>query len=510
MGKRFLLSAIAVSVIAGSAYAGELVAKSGVTTEVNASKEWAKVTSSPDVNITLGNFIFKPTNIKYSPLDNPVVNITFDGAADTKPGSGHKIYICEVNSSDSSAAPKDQKAILKYVSNYKNKLSFEQLNDMKLANGKFYGFFVDVNESNCSQSSNGTAYNASSNNYFAGPTLLAVTLNKDNPANVGMNLIVAAGDSQNQEDSASISDIITIKQQFCATVASKFYQNIDTADFLTFESTSYTCGSGNCPGNTAKDTDEVKITIVSDDGSCINNTYSVTNLASAKVKITADSAIPVKEVTGYKLATGNDSTTKLSSASVKNTDNKVFEYDATDDSTITIAADSNNTTKLAIKVNGTDTISPVNFTADLTIEPKNDTTMKETLLTGADAGSWGYNGVAKTIPYAVSSSDTRTAVRVANTGAKDARVYWTCWDDNGNKVSYLEVKAADTKKTTIPANGAAAWLMKDVLAAAQAKNPDFAPNGKMTCKVLATKTGSVSVVPIMTINGARDRVIPTN
>jgi len=499
MGKRFLLSAIAVSVIAGSAYAGELVAKNGVTTEVNASKEWAKVTSSPDVNISLGKFIFKPTNIKYSPLDNPVVNITFDGAADTKIASNHTIYICEVNASNSSAAPKDQKAILKYVSNYKNKLSFEQLNDMKLANGKYYGFFVDVNESNCSQ-----------NYHYADSNLLAVTLNKDNPANVGMNLVVAAGDSQNPQDSASISDIVTIKQQFCATVALKFYQNIDTADFLTFESTSYTCGSGNCPGNTAKDTDEVKITIVSDDGSCIDNNYSVTKLASAKVKITADNAIPVKEVTGYKLATGNDSTTKLSSASVKNTDNKVFEYDATDDSTITIAADSNNTTKLAIKVNGTDTISPVNFTADLTIEPKNDTTMKETLLTGADAGSWGYNGVAKTIPYAVSSSDTRTAVRVANTGAKDARVYWTCWDDNGNKVSYLEVKAADTKKTTIPANGAAAWLMKDVLAAAQAKNPDFAPNGKMTCKVLATKTGSVSVVPIMTINGARDRVIPTN
>jgi hypothetical protein len=116
------------------------------------------------------------------------------------------------------------------------------------------------------------------------------------------------------------------------------------------------------------------------------------------------------------------------------------------------------------------------------------------------------------MPYVVASGDTQTAIRLTNGQGVNANVYWTCIDDNGRSVSNIQVKAATMPngEKYVPANGAAAWVASDILAAAQAQDPDFAPNGKMKCSPLVTATSGVDGVVIMTINGARDRVIPVH
>jgi len=500
MGKRFLLSAIAVSVIASGLSAGTL--KYTTSPEVNVSKEWVMSKSSPDVNITLGDFNYTATDIKYQTLTNPVINITFNNSVGVKTSTNiSKVYICEIGS-DGKAI--EAPARLKYDSTYKNVLIFKALNkDQFITNGKSYGFFYDVNESNCSQ-----ALSASSD---VNSSFVAVTLDKNNPQNVSTHLVLATGDSQEEQDVADGSDLVAVKTQFCAGVSTLFDAKIDPAkDFLEFTDGS---SAGNCLNGPCTETkslsDTLTITIASDKCRVINNTYQVNNI-EADVDVLASNALNLdsKDPFDVLYGIGNNPNITVNDEDVKNIDNKEFKYKFSANNVI----DNNVTTTLTLNLDGKVAIPVTDFTASLDITTKGlDKEITETLLKDAKAGNWTYNAASASIPYIVANGDTQTAIRVINPSAIKGDVYWTCTDDNGVTVSNIKVKSADTKSVSIPAGGAAAWLAKDVLAVAQAQNPDFAPNGKMTCKVFITNSNNgINLVPIMTINGARDRVIPIN
>jgi len=504
MGRRFLLSAIAVGVIASVASAGTL---KYTTPEVNVSKEWTMSMSSPDVSISLGDFNYTATDIKYQTLTNPVINITFNNSVGVKTSSDmSKVYICEI---DKNGLPVDAPARLKYDSTYKNVLIFKALNkDQFITNGKSYGFFYDINESNCSQMADGTEINATNlAQAEANSSLTAVTLDKNNPQNVTTHLVLATGDSQEQQDVADGNDLVAVKTQFCAGVSTPFDATIDPAkDFLEFTGGS---SGGNCLNGPCTETkslsDSLTITIASDKCREINNTYQVQNI-EVNVDVLASNALNLDSKNPFDVLGPNN--TSINDEDVKNIDNKEFKYTFSASS----VGDSNVTTALTLNLDGKVAIPVTNFTASLDLTTKNlDKEITETLLKNSSAGSWTYNASSASIPYIVANGDTQTAIRVINPSAIKGDVYWTCTDDNGVTVSNIKVKSADTKSVSIPASGAAAWLARDILAAAQAKNPDFAPNGKMTCTVYITNSGNgINLVPIMTINGARDRVIPTS
>jgi len=257
--------------------------------------------------------------------------------------------------------------------------------------------------------------------------------------------------------------------------------------------------------------DSVTLTIASDKCKIINNNYQVPNVQT-DITISSDKALPLA-ATGALTATykyGGNTEVAVNSDNIKNTDNKVFTYSFYDDNNASIG-DNNLSTTFTVKLNGDDKIPTAKFKSSVDIITKKlDVEKTFDLLNEADAGSWTYNASSKTIPYVAANSDTETLVRVTNNSGTKGLVFWTCVDDQGNVAPNIEVKAADTGSTEIPANGAAAWTMSSVLKAAQETNPDFATNGKMKCTVYVTNgNAGISVVPIMTINGARDRVIPT-
>ena len=497
MSKRFLLSAIAVSVIASVASAGDLnLSITNAQNDVNYSQEWvtqntlagntSKITIAPA-------FVYTPKNIPLGSEKNPVLNVTFSNVKDISVNQGNnKLIVCEVNASD---APVQDNPILKYQSdNGINGFTFVSYSpdggDVYMSNGKRYAVFVNTNgDLNCSAADNASILTSASD--------ANVTLTLDGtPKSVDMNVTLGTGDSQAIHDKA-VGTVGKLINQICCEVTTKLDAKINSgSDFMAFSpATQSSCGSS----NTDK-TDDLTVT-------CNDYTtnYGVTTLNDI-MNIKADHELPF-DVANIVADKGGTAVDKEDIKVANNEVNVTFENDSINTNTFT-----QQTYNVTLAVTGDKQIPVTNFAVDFGLDLNKNGEVDIYKLKDANAGTWTYNGTTVTTPYIVSSGDTQTAIRLVNNSSVDANVYWTCTDDNGVTVSLLEVPSADQKSTTLKADGAAAWLAKDILAAAQAKNPDFAPNGKMTCSALITTPNAqqASGVTIMTINGARDRVIPTS
>ena len=490
MGKRFLLSAIAVGVIASVASAGVV---KNMPADTNISVEFLQQQdlngSNPTVSVLLNNdknsTVYVPSTITLGTLKNPILNLRFSGlkATLTNPVSvNNNLVVCEVNSSNQPVAQ-----ILRFKDTTSNGFTLAAVNsNIYMSNSKQYGFFIDTNASdtNCSQ-----AIPVSIND---------VNITLDPKADQKLNgltvtYVLGTGDTQKVQDTASAS-IGNIGYELCCNV-NPMSTKIDPQNgFLTFTSNGgAVCGGGDT---------ESDLTIQCEDKSSYSYTMSSVDIYSIINYDSDDLPLEKVEATGFDMAA-----IPSDQIDVNKTSKKIIvkEKDFT-----FVPGIYSETIKLY--VNGKDKIPVTNFTATLGLDLTQNGTVDIKKLDNVNAGNWTYNGTTLTSPYVAVNANTQTVFRINNASDIDAQTYWTCVDDNGNKVKLLQVNAYDSNSSMIKANGAEAWLAKDILAAAQAQNPDFAPNGKMRCSVLVTTSGTnnASGVEIMTINGARDRVIPFN
>lgn len=399
--------------------------------------------------------------------------------------------VCEINASGD---PVQNIPVLQYkTDNGVNGFTFVSYspdgNDVYMSNGKEYAVFVNTNgDLNCSADDNATILTNENN---ASTTL---TLGKD-AQNVAMTVTLGTGDSQQIHDTATAT-VGSLINQICCRVNSKLSAKINSgSDFMAFSA----AGNNSCGSASTIKTD--KLTVECKDYS---TSYGVTTLNDI-MNIKADKNVPFDA----KNIIADNTGTAVSTDDIKVGSNDVNVTFKDDPISLTGGLKTYNVT---LAVTGDKQIPVTNYTVDFGLDLNKKGNVDMYKLQNASAGSWTYNGTTVTTPYIVSSANTQTAIRLVNNSPVDANVYWTCTDDNGVTVPLIQVKSADQKSDTIKAGGAAAWLAKDILAAAQAENPDFAPNGKMTCSALITtpNNGEASGVTIMTINGARDRVIPTS
>jgi len=495
MGKRFLLSAIAVSVIAGSAYAGDLnLTITNAQNDVNYTKEWtlqnslagnaSKITIAPA-------FVYTPKNIPLGSEKNPVLNVKFTNVKDIKVDSGNNnLMVCEINASDD---PVQDDPVLKYkADNGVDGFTFVSYSsngqDVYMTNGKRYAVYVGA-DLNCTKT---TSHLLTLKN-DANTTL---TLKDKDVKSVGIEVSLGTGDSQDVHDTAT-GTVGKMIDQICCQVNTSLNAKINSgSDFMAFG----VVGNNACGNNATPKTDDLTI-------QCKQYTtdYGIINFNDI-MNIKADQSLPF-DADNIAADKGGAA---VAADDIKVGTNEVNVTYKDDVANINAANAINYTVTLA--VTGDKKIPVTNFTVDFGLDLNKNGSVDMYKLQDASAGSWTYNGTTLTTPYVVANGDTQTAIRLVNNSNVDANVYWTCTDDNGVTVSLLEVKSADQKSVQLKAGGASAWLAKDVLAAAQAQNPDFAPNGKMKCSALITTPAGnqATGVTIMTINGARDRVIPTN
>jgi hypothetical protein len=484
MSKRFLISAIAVSVIAGVANAGNLTVPDSkkISVEVLKQKDLTNTTLTVAVD---GNMTYVPTDIEAGSLSNPTLNIIFSEGGIAANTSG--INLCEDNGS-SGALPR----ILSFdhVDTAHNGLVLRAIsNDVTMGNSKKY---VLCNDNNVSFEEDGNT---------SITTLDLTGSDLTNPVKVTFKLY--SGDSQQLRDSAE-DNLYTKDYELCVGVKTTADASIDpSTGFVAFGANATTsgdfCSGSNTSTNLVKnDTIVIGVNDKRQDFVYHINDYNVT------MDIKADKAIPV-DTTNTTL-TGSSGTTAYKDE--VNGTNLVGRLGVTVPGSDSNTSESNATATWNIAVNGVDQIPHVNFTADLGIDVDRDKAADLDKKSNLDAGAWNYLGTTLNMPYVVANGDTQTAIRLTNAASVNSDVYWTCVDDEGRKVENLLVDSADQGHTYVPASGSAAWLSSDILKAAQDQNPDFAPNGKMKCSPLVTSTSGVTGVVIMTINGARDRVIP--
>jgi len=482
MRSKFLLGVATFSLVASAAVAGELTVGSTGKISIEALKK-AKLNNT-EIKVAIdGNMTYIPTGIPAGSLSNPTLNIVFSEGAINSDTSG--IDLCEVNSTGGLTG------ILNFdhVDTANNGLVLKAIsNDKTMGNSKKYIL--------CNK--NGTDYDSLENN--ASITKLALK-GDDLTSPVGIEFKLYSGDSQALNDQAS-GTLYTKDYEVCLGVISKADALIDPATgFVAFGGSTATSGDF-CDGVTSttnlEKTDKIVLGIKDKKG---DFKYPISDY-NVTTEIIPSKAIPI-DVTNTQFgatAGGNASKDDINSTYISG---RVavngLDLDAT--------TDINATWTLA--VNGTDKISDVTFKANMGVDLDADGTADIDQRADLDAGAWIYKGKTVKMPYVVSSADTQTAIRLTNGANVNADVYWSCIDDNGVEVSNILVNSADQGNSYVPANGAAAWLARDILAAAQAKNPDFAANGKMKCTPLVTSTNGVDGVVIMTINGARDRVLPT-
>ena len=508
MSKKFLLSVVAVSVIASVASAGEInptVTVNGTSTvvgssdDVNVSSQWIQQNSllnkASDVNVS-AKAVYEPTKIPLGSMKNPVLNITYSNVKDIKTPNLSNTFVCEVNTNGLPIANKP--AVLKYkANNGVNGFSYvAETADTYMTNGHFYRIFTDVNESNCSEASTGgTEINATNVDTYLVSN--AATLSLDKNDNVNVTYTLGTGDSQEVQDTATTPDVVKVGNQFTANVTTPFSNKIDpTSGFIAFNTTANSCAT------TYATSDSVTIDLISNACSGLNNANYMVSKLDALYTIASNQPL-------------NLATTKaVVNTPVENTNTLKIDNNQTISFTKTISglnvagAPTTVPETTKITLDGKAQIPTAQFTATLKLDLNQDGTPDLTLLDNANAGQWTYNGTTLQTPYVAVNKDTQTIIRINNASSLNANVYWTCTDDNGVTVQNVVAPSALAKQTFIKAGGADAWLMNDVLSAAQAKNPDFAPDGKMRCNALVTSTTGISGLEIMTINGSRDRVIP--
>ena len=494
MSKKFLLSAVAVSVIASVASAAT-TGKPGILTgnyDTNVSKEWVlqnKLNSS-DSNVTLDT-----TSLKYTPqgipagsLDNPTLNIDFSGVKAIDLNNTTSLGICEDVNADTNSS------VLKFdhIDTANNKIVFKAIDSANtMGNSKHY-FICDTDTNKTS-----TAYG------------FKLKLDPDTPT-AGIKFVLYSGDSQEVNDISNELTAVKRVSQLCAKVSSPASAKIDPATgFVAFGQSSSTTTSG-CTSTTTTNTQNTDNIIISyyDNKKDIGvANYEISNYAFL-ANVTASNELPL-DTTNTDYTLSNSIGTKQDLV-IDN--NKVFKMAVKDLNFVANPANNDETNMtLTIAVDGKTPLSETTFSANIGFNLQNNTDSFTNGYSAVEnAGQWVFKGTKVEIPYVVASGDTQTAIRLTNGQGVNANVYWTCTDDNGVTVSNLKVPAATlpNDETYVPANGAAAWLTRDILKAAQAQNPDFAPNGKMKCSPLVTATSGVNGVVIMTINGARDRVIP--
>ena len=491
MGRRFLLSAIAVGMIASVASAGKLTANY----DINVSKEWVlqNKLNDRDSNITIDtlNVNYVPTDIPAGSLDNPTLNIDFYGVKAIDVNTSVNLGICELGNDGNTS-------ILKYdhIDTTNNKIVFKAIkSENTMGNSKKY-FICDTDTNNTS-----SAYG------------IILKLDPD-ASNAKMEFKLYSGDSQELNDHTNQLIVDNKVSQLCAKVTTSANAQIDPATgFMAFGENTTTTSSG-CTSTTTSNTDKTDKIIISfyDNKSLIKDAnYEIGNYAIlANIKASNELPIDINNTTYTLTGTGTQEDLSI-------VDNKIFKMAAKNvDYTNTPSLDNETNMTLTITVTGDKPLNETKFTAEIGFNLLNKTdSFTKDYSTLEDAGAWTYKGTTVEIPYVVKNSDTNTIIRLTNGQSVNANVYWTCTDNNGITVANIQVPAATllNGEKYVPANGAATWLASDILQEARTQNPDFATGnkrieGKMKCKALVTATSGVNGVAVMMINGGRDRVIP--
>jgi hypothetical protein len=487
MKRRFLFSAVLIGALASSAYATEGILKYESATDLNVSKEWViknKLTNS-DSNITLST-----TDIKYIPrgipagsLDNPTLNIEFNNVKAIDVNESTNLGLCELGEDKNLSVLK-----FDHVDTANNKIIFKAINaDNTMGNSKTY-FICD------------TETNDTSGNFG-----FIVKIDPDSTSKPGIQFKLYSGDSQEVNDYTNTVYTGNQVAQLCAKVTTKADATIDpSTNFVAFGAVTSTTG---CTDTTQTDkSDNIAITFYDNKSKIGNKDYEVGNYAIlANVKASNELPIDIDN-TSYTVSNGTKQDLKI-------VDNKEFDMAATGiNYTANINTDDTTTMTLILSVDGKTPLKTTTFTADLGFNLLNNVDdFTSGFSSEEDAGKWSYKGTQVFIPYVVSNKDTTTVIRFTNGQDINATVYWSCTDDNGVSVMNFTVPSvtAENGEDFVPANGAAAWLARDILAKAKELNNDFAPDGKMKCTPLVTSTSGVDALVIMQINGGRDRVIPT-
>jgi hypothetical protein len=486
MSKKFLLSAATVAIIASTATAGTVKG----TNDINVSSEWLqqeyiKNSGNVDINVS-GGFIYTPEKIKLTSLKNPVLNVKFTNVKDIAVNipPKKKLLVCEVNSTNPNNFKTigDQPVLIYNANDGVSGFTLTAATaDTYMTNGRHYALMLA--DTNCSDAELA----------IKDPNLFTIKPTSKDVTNISEELTLGTGDTQQVQDSASDTATVSIMPQVCASVTG-FSKKIDpTTGFVAFAPLVGTCGATN---TTAK---QDSITVTYTDVNPITANYQLTT-ADVIDTINSSISIPVAKVYVNNVDVTNNS-------DVFKKDNNSFTFVNKNYNFPTVKGTATNVT-YTFEVNGKDPIKPVDFKLTSKIDLNQDGTPDITKLNEANAGSWVYNGTTLTTPYIAVNASTQSILRIVNDSNVNANVYWTCNDDFGNVVTNITVKAYDENTTGVVKGGASNWLASDILKAAQTVNPDFAPNGKMSCRALVTSTSGVSGLEIMTINGGRDRVIP--
>ncbi|NPA45432.1 MAG: hypothetical protein GXO49_07855 [Chlorobi bacterium] len=477
MKVKILSTVAALSLAASMSFAGTLTVNDN---NISVEALVASALTKEDVNFTIdGSVTYIPKDINAGSLSNPTLNIKVIGGV--IPADTDGINLCTLDDTNTSV----RVLTFDHVDTANNQLVLKPDNaDTTMGNSLKY-FLCDDNNASL------TAENG-----------LTVTLDpKDTTSPVQMQFNLYSGDTQKLNDTAT--GIVGVKRnQICMGVVTPLGASIDPATgFVAFNATNTTT-SDLCNGTTTTtsnyittDTLVLGVRDTHDQFLAPIETYGVV------ANVTPDTAIPLKSVSVTDNLQGNSGILSASSTGITS------ETNVTDN---TASVDYNIT--MTLTVDGKSKINSTNFAVEMGVDVDNDKTIDVDDTKGLNGGNWAYKGTTVQIPYVVASGDTQTAIRLTNGQNVNADVYWNCTDDNGLTVPNFQVPAATLTDggTYVPANGAAAWVAADILSAAQAIDPNFAPNGKMKCQPLVTSTSGVTGVTIMTIDGARDRVIPSN
>jgi len=502
MGKRFLLSAIAVSVIAGVANAGTL---GDFNTSMKMDKETASTeylnqvdlnnSHKAEMSIPLNGY-YKPTTIKLNSLKNPVLSVTFSHVKKGLTSAvsvNKKIIMCEVDSAGKPKGADDAGTpFLKFKDTTSDGFSMIAYNsDVYMTNNKVYKLYID-DDNNCT---NGVVRDVNISGNDINVTFDAGELAKSSGVDVTFKL--GTGDSQEVHDTAS-ANVVAVGTEVCCYVDTNKNLNakIDPKkDFLEFVAQS--CGNEALTSTLQIDCKEVGV-----NGGVPNYSMGKTNV---ELVVSSNEALPLDAENG--ISAKDFAGTSVAKENITNTDNKTFKI-VEKDQTITTTYNNIRSTSVTFKVDGKTKIPVANFKVSLGLDLDKDGKVDGYKLQDAKAGSWTYNGSTLQTPYISANSDTQTILRINNNSSLNANVYWTCYDDEGNVVSMLQVNKYKGDNAKIPAHSSADWLGSELLKAMRNVNPDFASNNKMKCSAIVTDDGNANGLEIMTINGARDRVIP--
>jgi len=147
--------------------------------------------------------------------------------------------------------------------------------------------------------------------------------------------------------------------------------------------------------------------------------------------------------------------------------------------------------------NSKDKISPTTFTTSASVTFNNHTL---SLGKNLPAGQWtiyGYNAKIPNVAY-MGNGAVSTLIKLTNRSNLTQPVYFTLYDQQGNKATFSTADSSALK--AIAPNATGKYTAKELLAAAKIKNPNFNANGGSFSVEITVSTSPSNVYGIASLN----------